>query len=65
MKKGWNIVLLCICCLFPFSVKADSNINYKQISLDLKITKDSVVYVTETGEVGGQGEAVVVRKLPF
>ena len=65
MKKGWIIVLLCICCLFPFSVKADSNINYKQISLDLKITKDSVVYVTETGEVGGQGEAVVVRKLPF
>ena len=65
MKKGWVIVLLCICLLFPLSVKADSNINYKEISLQIKITKDSKVYVEETGEVGGQGESVVVRRLPF
>lgn len=65
MKKGWVIVLLCICLLFPLSVKADSNINYKEISLQIKITKDSKVYVEETGEVGGQGASVVVRRLPF
>lgn len=64
MKKGWFIVL-CICLLFPLSVKANSNINYKQITMQIRITQDSKAYVTETGEVGGQGENVVVRRLPF
>ena len=64
MKKGWVIVLF-ICLLFPLSVKANSNINYKQITMQIRITQDSKAYVTETGEVGGQGESVVVRRLPF
>ena len=64
MKKGWFIVL-CVCLLLPLSVKADSNINYKKIALQIKITKDSKAYITETGEIGGQGENVIVRRLPF
>lgn len=64
MKKGW-VIVLCICLLFPLSVKANSNINYKQITMQIRITQDSKAYVTETGEVGGQGESVVVRRLPF
>ena len=65
MKKWLIICFVCFIYFIPINVNAKTKNNFDEIHTKIKITKDSKIYVTETGQVNGIGNHTIVRKLPF